>query len=75
MPISTRDLSNMPNIATLEKLTRSLAMLDAIFSPQWENRYFSFNAGWDLALGERMASMRTVREMNTFFCSLAQVQF
>jgi hypothetical protein len=58
MPISTRDLSQLPNIETLEKLTQSIAMLDAIMSPDWESRYFSFNAAWDTSLKERVASMR-----------------
>jgi hypothetical protein len=58
MAISTRDLSTMPDIPSLERLTQSLAMLDAIISPEWEYRYFSFNANWDPSLGERMASMR-----------------
>src|SRR4051794_29115430 len=58
MPISSRDLSNMPDIENLERLTQSLAMLDAIISPEWEYRYFSFNAEWGTSLGERMASMR-----------------
>ena len=58
MPISTRDLSQMPSIDRLEKLTQSLAMLDAILSPEWDYRYFSFNAKWDSSLNERMASMR-----------------
>lgn len=58
MAISTRDLSGLPDVGTLEKITRSLAMLDAILSPEWEYRYFSFNAQWDTTLGERMASMR-----------------
>ena len=58
MPISTRDLSQLPGIDRLEKLTQSIAMLDAILSPDWEYRYFSFNAAWDSSLNERMASMR-----------------
>jgi len=58
MPISTRDLSQLPSIDMLEKLTQSIAMLDAIVSPDWESRYFSFNAAWDTSLKERMASMR-----------------
>lgn len=33
-------------------------MLDAILSPQWEYRYFSFNRQWDPSAQERMASMR-----------------
>ncbi len=31
-------------------------MLDAILSPEWESRYYSFNAGW--SAGQEMASMR-----------------
>jgi len=31
-------------------------MLDAILSPEWEYRYYSFNSGW--GPGEEMASMR-----------------
>ncbi|MFD9407088.1 hypothetical protein ACFWBN_08710 [Streptomyces sp. NPDC059989] len=46
----------LPAIAELRNLCRSLAMLDAILSPDWESRYYSFNAGW--AAGEEMASMR-----------------
>ncbi|MEU8465708.1 hypothetical protein [Streptomyces sp. NPDC029003] len=45
----------LPAIADLRDLCRSLAMLDAILSPDWESRYYSFNAGW--AEGEEMASM------------------
>ena len=58
MPISTRDLSQLPSIDRLEKITQSIAMLDAIVSPDWEYRYFSFNAAWDESHEERMASMR-----------------
>ena len=58
MPISTRDLSLLPSIDRLERLTQSIAMLDAILSPEWESRYFSFNAVWDSSIKERMASMR-----------------
>jgi hypothetical protein len=58
MPISTRDLSQLPSIDKLESLTQSIAMLDAILSPEWEYRYFSFNAMWGLSMKQRMASMR-----------------
>src|SRR5262245_49946339 len=54
--ISTRDLSELPDIPTFRRLTRALAMLDAILSPEWEFRYYSFNSHW--ADGEMMASMR-----------------
>jgi hypothetical protein len=55
MPISTRDLSGLPDLRTLEKTARSLAMLDAILSPEWVYRYFHFNPNWDPATGDRMA--------------------
>jgi hypothetical protein len=54
--ISTRDLSQMPDIEGLRKLSQSLAMLDAILCPEWEGRYYSFNAHW--SPGQAMASMR-----------------
>jgi hypothetical protein len=54
--ISTRDLSGLPEIGVLRRLMQSLAMLDAILSPDWEYRYFSFNCGW--GPGEQMGSMR-----------------
>ncbi|MFD7783734.1 hypothetical protein ACFV4Q_11655 [Streptomyces nojiriensis] len=47
----------LPALADLRNLCRSLAMLDAILSPDWESRYHSFDAGW--AVGEEMASMRS----------------
>ena len=53
--ISTRDLSAMPDLAGFRRLARSVAMLDAILSPEWEFRYYSFNSKW--AEGEMMASM------------------
>ena len=46
----------LPSIPEVRRITQSLAMLDAILSPEWDYRYFSFNSTW--ALGEEMASMR-----------------
>jgi hypothetical protein len=54
--ISTRNLTGLPTIETLGKLTQSLATLDAILMPEWDNRYYSFNSKW--AENEQMASMR-----------------
>jgi hypothetical protein len=54
--ISTHDLSHLPDIDHLKSLSQSLAMLDAILCPEWEYRYYSFNARW--SDGEMMASMR-----------------
>lgn len=46
----------LPSISDLRRMTRSLAMLDAILCPEWEYRYFSFDNAW--APGMEMASMR-----------------
>jgi hypothetical protein len=54
--ISTRDLSGLPDLRGFRRLTRALAMLDAIVSPDWIYRYYSFNSHW--ANGRMMASMR-----------------
>lgn len=56
MTISTRDLSKLPGVDALQRLMQSMAVLDAILSPEWEYRYYSFNAKW--AKGEQMGSMR-----------------
>src|SRR5512146_81173 len=53
---TTRDLTHLPDIPSFRRLTRALAMLDAIMSPEWETRYYSFNSRW--GDGEMMASMR-----------------
>ena len=49
-------LSILPDVESLKKLSQSLAMLDAIISPDWEYRYYSFNSKW--SENEMMASMR-----------------
>ncbi len=54
--ISSRDLTALPTIEKLKKLTQSLAMLDAIIMREWDYRYYSFNCKW--AEGEQMAAMR-----------------
>jgi hypothetical protein len=53
--ISTRKL-DLPDIDRLRRLLQSIAMLDAILEPEWEYRYYSFNARW--GRGEQMGSMR-----------------
>ncbi|WKZ30681.1 MAG: hypothetical protein QY318_02430 [Candidatus Dojkabacteria bacterium] len=45
------------NIATnLKQTAKSIATLEAIISPNWESRYYSYNSKW--AEGEEMFSMR-----------------
>jgi hypothetical protein len=46
----------LPDIATLHRRCRALAVLEAIVSPEWESRYYSYDAAWNT--GEQMASMR-----------------
>jgi hypothetical protein len=46
----------LPGIAALRARCRALAMLDAVLSPEWQYRWYSFDAHW--APGEEMASMR-----------------
>jgi hypothetical protein len=54
--ISTRSLRELPNVDELKRICQSLAMLDAIVEPDWEYRYYSFDANW--GDGEKLASMR-----------------
>ncbi len=49
-------LASLPDVESLKGLCQSLAMLDAILSPDWQYRYFSFNSKW--SAGKMMASMR-----------------
>jgi hypothetical protein len=64
--ISTRDLSAMPTIETLRRLSQSLAMLDAIIMREWDFRQYSFNSKW--AQGEHMGSMRN-GQGDGWFCA------
>lgn len=46
----------LPGVDELREHCRALATLEAVLSPDWESRYYSFDAAW--APGEQMASMR-----------------
>jgi hypothetical protein len=48
----------LPPPATLERVCKGLAVLDAIVCPDWEYRYYSFNHAWNADGSQRMASMR-----------------
>jgi hypothetical protein len=56
MAISTRDFHLLPDVDGLRRLLQALAMLDAILSPKWQCRYYSFDSRW--SEGEQMSSMR-----------------
>ena len=53
---STRSLAALPDVATVRRISQAVAMLEAILSPEWEARYYSFDGAW--GPGEEMASMR-----------------
>jgi hypothetical protein len=54
--VTQKKLATLPDIESLRELSQSLAVLDAIMSPEWESRYYSFNSKW--GEGQMMASMR-----------------
>ena len=54
--ISTADYSALPPAADLQRICKALAVLDAINSPDWEYRYYSYNPDW--APDEAMLEMR-----------------
>lgn len=54
--ISSRSLQELPNVDELKRIFQSLALLDAILMPDWEYRYYSFDANWSDE--EMLASMR-----------------
>ncbi|MGW9187790.1 hypothetical protein [Streptomyces rubiginosohelvolus] len=55
--MSVHDVARrLPGISALTDLCRSLAMLDAILSPEWDHRWHSFDAQWSPT--EAMASMQ-----------------
>jgi hypothetical protein len=55
--VSVHDVvRRLPEIARVRQTSQAIAMLDAILSPDWSSRYFSFDADW--APGEALASMR-----------------
>jgi hypothetical protein len=54
--LSSRSVDELPNVDELKRISQSLAMLDAIMMPDWEYRYYSFDANWSDE--EMLASMR-----------------
>lgn len=53
--VSTKEI-NLPDAEELKRRCQALAALDSILCPEWEYRYFSFNAAW--TPGEALSSMR-----------------
>ncbi|OGX92184.1 hypothetical protein [Hymenobacter coccineus] len=44
--ISTTNFAALPAAPALQRLCQALAVLDAINSPDWEYRYYSYNPNW-----------------------------
>ncbi len=55
--ISTQNLKNLPSPIDLQKLCKSISALEAIISPDWEYRYFSYQNDWSET--EELCKMRT----------------
>lgn len=55
---SMRRIDLLRPVVDLERLTKAIALLDAILEPEWDYRYYSFNQAWDEAAKQRLASMR-----------------
>ncbi|MDM5276156.1 hypothetical protein ACN9MH_21945 [Paenibacillus silvae] len=49
-------IQQLPNIQECQRMFKAAAMLDAILMPEWQYRYYSYNAHWDV--NEQMASLR-----------------
>jgi hypothetical protein len=47
---------NLPNLSTIQRRARALAMIEAIVCPEWSDRYYSYNCKWAPDL--EMSSMR-----------------
>ena len=49
-------IRRLPGISVVRDRSRAMAMVDAIMSPDWESRFYSFDSRWSPT--EEMASMR-----------------
>ncbi|BEL07035.1 hypothetical protein Q0Z83_052260 [Actinoplanes sichuanensis] len=48
----------LPGAEELRRRSQALAMCEAIISPDWESRYYSYDSRWSIERGEHLASMR-----------------
>lgn len=44
--ISTKNLNTLPDRKALQNICKSISVLDAIISQEWEYRYYSYNHKW-----------------------------
>ncbi len=66
--ISTKNYCLLPDRKTLQNICKAISVLDAIISPEWECRYYSYNSKWDK--NEECFQMRNGSgdEMHILFC-------
>ncbi|MDO3412507.1 hypothetical protein QWJ34_22270 [Saccharibacillus sp. CPCC 101409] len=62
-------MKNLPSAQECSRIFRAAAMLDAMLSPEWDYRYYSYNAKWYEE--EEMASLRD-GEGSHYFAQFAQ---
>ncbi len=53
---STKNPTELPNREKLKAICKAISVLDAILSPEWEFRYFSYNCQW--SENEELLQMR-----------------
>ncbi|TGE07972.1 hypothetical protein [Hymenobacter fodinae] len=53
--LSTQNYTSLPDKETLQRICRSIAALEAIVSPEWEYRYYSYDSNW--GAGEEVFEM------------------
>ncbi len=56
----------LPNARDLKKRFQGFALCDAVLMPEWQMRYFSFDANWDKQNAEMLASVRDGQGMELF---------
>jgi hypothetical protein len=66
MSYSISNLSELPSVDKVKKISQALALADAILMRDWSYRYFSFNSVWNEGTSDAMASMRN-GEGNEYF--------
>lgn len=44
--ISTQNIESLPNKHILQKLCKAIASLDAVYSPDWHQRFYLYNSKW-----------------------------
>ncbi len=44
--LSTQNLNDLPGCRELKSICKAISVLDAILSPEWDYRYYSYNCKW-----------------------------